>query len=344
MSAIAEQLQRFARPFDQGPSRRELVISAFFGTWAITGLFLDGWAHEANKPETFFSPWHGVLYSAFIVGTAYSMIDTFIKRSRGQAVEKMDPAILGGLLLFGAAGVGDMVWHQIFGIEVDVEALISPSHLLLMIAGLVLLGGSLRGVWRTSAAAQSMREFFPTLLIYTLIVALIAFFTMYLSAFRLSELVPSPGEMNEVYGMASIFWTNILLIGAALLLVRRWTTPAGTFTFLFGVVAIATTGLRAFEHAPLALAAVAGGVTLDVLVRRGASVRTISATVPAVMWSSFLAVYHAVYGVGWSPELWSGAIVLSVLLGLALGLLVFPPAHQDARQLVAQERMDAAVS
>ena len=32
--------------------------------WGIGGLFLDGWAHT-NLPrlETFFTPWHAVLYS-----------------------------------------------------------------------------------------------------------------------------------------------------------------------------------------------------------------------------------------------------------------------------------------
>ena len=43
--------------------------------WAATalaglfagGLFLDGWAHTHGRVDaTFFTPWHGVLYSAFL--------------------------------------------------------------------------------------------------------------------------------------------------------------------------------------------------------------------------------------------------------------------------------------
>ncbi len=41
-----------------------------------------------------------------------------------------------GVIAFAAGGVADMVWHQIFGVEVDLEALLSPSHLLLFISGL----------------------------------------------------------------------------------------------------------------------------------------------------------------------------------------------------------------
>ena len=33
----------------------------------LSGLYLDGWAHIHNAGvETFFSPWHGVLYSGYL--------------------------------------------------------------------------------------------------------------------------------------------------------------------------------------------------------------------------------------------------------------------------------------
>ena len=39
--------------------------------WLIGGVFLDGWAH-VNLPglETFFTPWHAVLYSGFLAVAA----------------------------------------------------------------------------------------------------------------------------------------------------------------------------------------------------------------------------------------------------------------------------------
>ena len=41
-----------------------------------------------------------------------------------------------GVVGFAAGGGGDMVWHMIFGVEVDLEALLSPSHLLLFASSL----------------------------------------------------------------------------------------------------------------------------------------------------------------------------------------------------------------
>jgi hypothetical protein len=40
--------------------------------WLFAGLYLDGWAHN-NIPDTinsFFTPWHAVLYSGYAVSAA----------------------------------------------------------------------------------------------------------------------------------------------------------------------------------------------------------------------------------------------------------------------------------
>ena len=46
-------------------SLRDEAVYMLCGLWMITGLYIDGWAHGAEKPETFFTPWHLVLYSGF---------------------------------------------------------------------------------------------------------------------------------------------------------------------------------------------------------------------------------------------------------------------------------------
>src|SRR3546814_15418468 len=43
----------------------ERLASVAFGLWMVVGLFLAGWAHDNAKPESFFTPWHGVLYRGF---------------------------------------------------------------------------------------------------------------------------------------------------------------------------------------------------------------------------------------------------------------------------------------
>lgn len=68
-----ERVRNSVRPRESAVlERRDEWAVAFFGTWMIAGLFLDGWSHGVNKPETFFSPWHGVLYSGFAAASSRS--------------------------------------------------------------------------------------------------------------------------------------------------------------------------------------------------------------------------------------------------------------------------------
>src|SRR3546814_17493311 len=53
---------------------RERTVAVAFGIWMVVGLFLDGWAHDNNKPESFFTPWHGVLYSGFAAATLAAVL------------------------------------------------------------------------------------------------------------------------------------------------------------------------------------------------------------------------------------------------------------------------------
>lgn len=41
-------------------------IITVLSAWMIGGLHLDAWAHHQFDVETFFTPWHGVLYSGFL--------------------------------------------------------------------------------------------------------------------------------------------------------------------------------------------------------------------------------------------------------------------------------------
>jgi hypothetical protein len=163
----------------------------------------------------------------------------------------------------------------------------------------------------------------------TLATALASFFLMYLSAFNNPHWSAfhsaRSNEGQQVSGIATILVTNALLIGAMLLVIRRWRPPFGSFTFLFGVVVFMTSGLQGFESAALVVAALIGGGVADVLVRRNTSARLLSVVVPLVLWAAWYAVYHAVWGLGWAVDLWTGSIILAAMTGVGLSLLAFPP-------------------
>ena len=60
---------------------------------------------------------------------------------------------------FAFAGVGDGIWHTLFGVEEDTAALLSPTHLALMIAGIVLVTGPLRE--RSTSTDDGWASFWP---------------------------------------------------------------------------------------------------------------------------------------------------------------------------------------
>lgn len=92
-------------------------------TWFPFGAYLDAWAHtHVPELETFFTPWHAVLYSGFLAAAALTVATAFRNHARGDPWTRVlpagyDPSLL-GVLIFAAGGVGDMLWHLLFGVEV----------------------------------------------------------------------------------------------------------------------------------------------------------------------------------------------------------------------------------
>jgi hypothetical protein len=121
------------------PLRDELRfdwIISVFSALLIGGVWLDNWAHTHGKVDnTFFTPWHAVLYSAFAVVAAFLVLSLLRNHRKGYPWrEALPPGYhlsLLGVAIFAVGGILDMIWHILFGIEVSVEALLSPTHLLL---------------------------------------------------------------------------------------------------------------------------------------------------------------------------------------------------------------------
>jgi len=113
-------------PHHSAPRFDWMVIA--LSSWFVGGLFLDGWAHTHGKVDTsFFTPWHGVLYSGHLATLLY----LGWQWSRQRTLPAGYGLSLAGALLFVVGGVGDFIWHELFGIERSIEALLSPTHLLL---------------------------------------------------------------------------------------------------------------------------------------------------------------------------------------------------------------------
>lgn len=344
-----------AVPEASGPlTARDRVVGSLFGLWMVIGLFLDGWAHDNQKPESFFTPWHGVLYSGFTAAAAFALHRAVRGRRPGQSWRDTLPRghglTLAALGLFAVGAIGDLVWHEVLGIEVGIEALLSPTHLLLMASGIVALSAPVRAAWVERDDPKTLRQFLPVALSTALLTALVAFFLSFFSPFSNNaggtafhrfqgqeHTHPSEdvAELQQLLGVGSILVMSVVLAGAVALLLRRWRPPVGTFTLLFGLVVLLFAGTDEFAQPLVVLAGVAAGITADALARRGVPAAACGASV-AVLWLSYFAFYALDAGLEWSAEVWGGSVFLGALLATAIGLLVTPlpmPAHRDHLQV-----------
>jgi len=102
-----------------------------------------------NSPT---ASWHGVLYSGFSAVSVFLLYALYRNRSRGYELGEAIPRGYGpalvGMLIFGAGGVGDMIWHMLFGIEANIEAALSPTHLLLGLGCVLLVSAPFRAAWQ----------------------------------------------------------------------------------------------------------------------------------------------------------------------------------------------------
>ena len=324
-------------------SQRDQAVGVFFGLWMIVGLFLDGWAHDNNRPESFFTPWHGVLYSGFAGAAGTALWVAARGRDEGRLLGSLPRGhglTLAALGVFAVGAVADLVWHEVLGIEVGVEALLSPTHLVLLASGIVALSAPLRAAWATTPRApDSLRAFLPPVLSLALLTALVAFFLLYLSpfvndaasqGFVRSAATPhdhpasDPNELRQLLGVASILMTSVLLAVPVHLLLRRWDPPVGSFTVLLGLVVALFVALDEFRQPGVILAGVAGGVAADAVTRRWRAA-TAAAGV-TTLWAAYFGIYQlAEGGVAWTAELWAGSVFLSALLAAGIGLLATAP-------------------
>lgn len=330
-------------------SRNEHLVYVFFGLWLLVGLSLDGWAHR-NRPEleSFFTPWHAVFYSGFIGGAAW--LSWMVYRRRRSATSLIDAIPSGyelavvGLAVFAVGGVGDGIWHTVFGIETSIDALLSPTHLLMLSGILLSATAPVRAYWRTpgSAVAAGFGSFLPVALSTALVVTGMAFFFMYANGLvnwpMSRSYIPYVNELEAAHGVLSTVTTTIIVVAPMLVLLRRWTPPFGTFTIIGAVHGLAMAGLDAFELWWQVVAVVVAGLTADLLIRRGGpdphrTIRWIGLVVPLALWTASTLVIHLAWTIQWPPELWIGQIVLAAMVGVGLSLLAAPPAAPDVTAL-----------
>lgn len=311
--------------------------------WLLAGGYLDAWAHNhIPSLESFFTPWHGILYSGFLVVAIVLLGVVIVNHTRGYAWHQAVPPgyelSLLGVFGFVIGGIGDMFWHILFGIERNIDAQLSPTHLLLMVCFGLIMAGPLRAAWRRSKTAlkQGLGDSFSLLCALTLLLSVFTLITQ--TAHPFSFLWPTYTSKTQgseqTLAVVSIIFQTIVLMGLILLTVRRWRLPFGFFTLLLTLNALLLSFMQ--DHYIVILIAAVTGVIADAVyqrlqpsVARVGELRLFAGIVPIILYIVYFLALLATSGIVWSIHLSIGSIIVAGITGWLLSYLVVPPREAE---------------
>jgi hypothetical protein len=303
----------------------------------IGGNYLDGWAHYHGLVDTtFFTPWHAVLYSAYLVNAVVLVSVLLINHARGYSWLKALPDGYGlsllGVPLFFLAGGGDLIWHTLFGIEEGIDPLLSPTHLLLALGGLLIVSGPLRAGWRRATQEHNWSTLLPVVLTLGVLLGIFSFFTSFAHPAVETDLLTSLPYTEEKgsWGAASVLLQSAILSGVVLFALRSWRMPPGALTLM---LTLNTTLISFFQDEyTLIIATLVAGAILDLLywrlqpsTKRLDALRLFAFTFPIIYnLCFFITVMFAHGNITWTIHLWMGVTVMSGVAGLLLSYLMAP--------------------
>jgi hypothetical protein len=122
----------------------------------------------------------------------------------------------------------------------------------------------------------------------------------------------------------------MVVVGAFMMVVRRWRAPLGTITVVLGVFAfaMATQNDDYFAVPAAVLAGIVGDIKLTWLgdrARRGAMSYVTCAAVPALLTALYLVFLDRQRGLGWPPNMIFGSPIIAGIAGLMVAFAYDSP-------------------
>ncbi len=326
-------------------SRRFDITFIILAFWLTIGVFLDGWAHNhvSSALETFFTPWHAVFYLGFAaisILLIFKAIRNYIAGFRWPRLLPREYHLsLIGLAIFFLSGLGDLLWHTVFGTEVDVESLLSPTHLMLALGGSIIMCAPFHALWH-----RDIKEKPPALAIVlslTFFISLLSFMTQFAHPMHHpwmdNDFITNPYDSGQAIGVASIIIQTGILLGVILTVLKRWIFPFGSFGLIFGLNAILMSVLQdQYRFIPGFIIA---GLLTDLLYKaikpkssNPKAVRFFATLIPIIIYSAYTATIFLTSGTWWSIHLWTGAIVMAGITGFLLSYLIIEPASGETQK------------
>jgi hypothetical protein len=323
------------------------------GVWISGGFFLDAWAHGHVPVESFFTPYHAVFYSGMVALALIVAAYALYYRSQGYSWANCVPRCyrlpLLGAPIFVLAGVGDMLWHRLLGIEEGVDALLSPTHQVLGLAIFFLSSAPIRSVLADRMHARTLVRQIPLVLGLATWLILAHFGTAYAfdPAAGRTNAPPAIVPFNADYltslaigyykiatGVLIVIFQSTLIAGFALWLVSRVHPCPGMLTLLF-VIGNAPAAAAFTNQTPLLAITFAQslltGLLADALIARYdphpsagkmAAFRTFAVAVPMAYIGVYLAGTCLTDGLWWDWNVALGSWIWSGVCGFALSLLI----------------------
>ncbi|NRF90602.1 hypothetical protein HQN89_06090 [Paenibacillus frigoriresistens] len=319
------------------------TITMLMGMWLIIGLFIDGFAHNHGAVETFFTPWHAILYSGYLACAVWIFYLTYQNKSRGihatwiQAIPTGYKLGVAGVIIFFLGGLGDMYWHTVFGIEKNIAALLSPTHLILLTGALMILTSPYRAISHAEdEVSPTFRQLLPALTSIALTFAVMAFFLMYAWSFR-QNLWMAREEDAIARAVVDFLTTTMLLVLPVMMVLRRWKLPFGTATYFFVFQAVLMAILDSFSHYGSIVILLISGIAADLMFR---FIKQLEASdwrykivffvIPVLIWGLYFADLSIFHTLDWAPELWGGTMFICGLCSLGLSILAAPMVHRKS--------------
>ncbi len=325
--------------------RRFDLLATALAAWVLFGVFIDVNAHNHGQVDnTFFTPWHFLLYSGVLANGVMFGIAQFRNVGQGYAWARALPKgyflSFAGVLVFALAGGFDFVWHDLFGFEANLEALLSPAHLALAVGAVLFMVGPLRSLWGRAESRTGWATLFPAIASAALVLSLLTMFTQFANLITQPDFFTGrrPGNLLFLWDSSmatSVLIPAVLLSATLLLLLRRWKLPVGTVTFVLLVNALLMFYLRIgqiADHWPVLIAAVIAGLIGDLLlivtrpsIERTGALRLFAFVVPFTYFLVFFVILLLTGGTWWRIHMWLGVTFMGGIVGLGLSYLLAPP-------------------
>ncbi|MEU8229092.1 hypothetical protein AB0C12_05730 [Actinoplanes sp. NPDC048967] len=318
-------------------SARERWVLLVASAWLVSGLQLDAYAHATTPElETFWTPWHGVLYSGIAVS---GLTLVWLMRPRLPVIPTYSTVLalpnalripIAGMALLLVGGGVDTLWHNVFGIEQGLEIFVSPSHELIILGmalvaagpALMLAGQPGRGLSVADGTLATMSALLSVLPLHIYSLHASALGTMYYGE-------PGDGTVRifsfDAQVMHGYLFSTVLLFLPILIMGRRWRLPIGVPTVLVAVPAVLMHLMFSSDAGwwlALTVAGAAAGAELVLrlagrVVRWSADARWFAAGVvaPLIVWGTVLVVAAQTVGVGWNVHMVSGLLTLVAITG-----------------------------